>query len=126
MITIALFALVLRIVVQALISRTMAQNESNAEDTLKNISAALENFAKANNESYPENFSDLTRPQPPYLDRNYPAISPYKGYTYTCSRLEPSGYNCTASPDTCNLSGSMHYSVTAGGGFVSEACSNKE
>jgi type II secretory pathway pseudopilin PulG len=122
MVVIALLALTLRIVVDAIMSRSMSQNQSNAEDTLKLISAALENFARDNRGAYPANFSDLTKMSPPYLDKNYVVNSPVKGYSYSCSRLEPSGYSCSAQPVKCNMSGLLNYNVTTGGVFVAEEC----
>jgi len=126
MIVIALLALILRIVVEALINRNMALNQSNAQGTLKLISAALENYAKDNQGAYPANFSLLAKPQPPYLDRDYLAQSPIKGYNYSCPRLEPSGYSCSAAPKKCGFDGKIAYNVTTGGIAVLEECSKKE
>jgi type II secretory pathway pseudopilin PulG len=126
MIVIAILALVLRIVVEGLIQRNMALNQSNAQATLKLISAAIENYAKNNQGTFPADFSVLTKPSPPYLDRDYISQSPVKGYIYSCPRLEPSGYSCYATPSICKLTGKLVYNVTTGGIAVFEECSKKE
>ncbi len=123
MIIIAVSALLLRIGLEQVIKISMEQNGSNAQTNLKYISTALENYAKDNNGVFPESFSMLTLR---YLDKDYIKQSPIKGYNYRCSKLDASGYNCSAAPVRCNLSGVMSYAVTTGGLFVSEDCLKKE
>ena len=53
MIVIAISALLLRIAFDRIIKINIAQNESNAQGTLKLISAALENYAKGHSGAYP-------------------------------------------------------------------------
>jgi len=126
MVTIAVATLVLRIAIERIIKINIVQNESNAQSTLKLISTALENYAKDHQGVFPSNFSDLTQKNPHYLGTDYIAESPVKGYNYNCSRLEPSGYSCSAMPVGCKLSGKIIYTVTTGGVFVSEECTKKE
>lgn len=126
MIIIAVSALVLRIAVEQIIKINIAQNESNAQSSLRLISTALENYAKDHLGAYPQNLSVLIQETPRYLDRDYLADSPLKGYDYNCLRLDASGYSCSANPVKCNLSGRMTYSVTTGGLIISEDCSRKE
>ncbi len=126
MIVIAVLALILRVVIERVIDINIAQNESNAQGTLKLISAALENYAKDNQGTYPTDLSALTSAKPAYLDREYIAPSASKGYNYNCSRLEASGYSCTAGPTRCNLTGKISYTITTGGVLVSEECERKD
>jgi type II secretory pathway pseudopilin PulG len=98
MIVVALSALFLRIAIEKIIKFSIAQNESTASLTLKLISTALENYAKDNRGVYPPQVSTLTRTSPAYLDKDYIAQSPFKGYHYSCSRLDASGYSCSALP----------------------------
>lgn len=126
MIVTAISALVLRIVIKQIIRVNISQNESNASAALKLISAALENYAKDNKGMYPESISVLTRTSPPYLDKDYISQSSLKGYTFTCLRLEPSGFSCSAIPLKCNLTGQMIYTVINGGSLISEECTKKE
>jgi len=126
MIVIAISALVLRITIERLIKINITQNESTAQGTLKLISAALENYAKDRGGIFPVNPAVLTQTNPAYLDKDYITHSPIKGYNYSCSTLEPSGYNCSAMPVKCKLTGKMIYTVTTGGLFISEECSKKE
>lgn len=126
-IIIAVVTLLLRFGIQRLIETTIEQNESNAQATLKFISAALEKYAEVNKGAFPVKFSELTQnAEFRYLDKDYISLSPIKGYNYTCSRIDASGYNCAATPDRCNLTGRMNYAVSTGGLFVSEKCSKKE
>ncbi len=126
MIVIAISSLVLRISLEQLIKFNIAQNESNAQTTLKLISAALENYAKDHLGAYPDKLSLLNQDSPRYLDKDYLTESPAKGYDYSCPRLESSGYSCAANPVKCNLTGKTTYTVTTGGLIVSEECIKKE
>ena len=126
MIVIAVVSLLLRIAIEKLMLLNISQNETNAQINLKLISAALENYAKDHKGVFPEDFSLLTKSSPPLLDINYLALSPVKGYNYSCSRLDTSGYACQAMPDKCRLTANTAYSVTTGGLLVSEACSRQE
>ncbi len=126
MIVVAVCALVLRVFIESLIKINIAQNESNASSTLKLISTALENYAQDHLGAFPSNLSVLTQTTPPYLDKDYIAQSPLKGYNYSCLRLEPSGYSCSASPTRCKLTGNMVYTITTGGSLISEVCETKE
>jgi competence protein ComGC len=126
MIVISLSALLVRTGIQGLININISQDESNAEGTLKLIAASLENYAKDNHDKYPPNFSVLTQARPAYLDKDYIAQSPIKGYNYGCVRLEPSGYSCYARPARCGLTGGTTYTITTGSVLVSEACKKSE
>lgn len=126
MLIIGAAALLLRLTVEQLIKFNIEQNQSNAQSTLKLISTALENYAKNNHAVFPQDLSILTKPESRYLDRDYIAYSPSKGYNYGCARLEQSGYSCYAAPLKCGLSGKMTYTVSTGGLFVSEKCNKRE
>ncbi len=126
MVVIAISSLLLRFGIEKVIEITISQNESNAQGTLKLISAALENFAKDHLGAYPNNLSILTQSTPSYLDEDYTNKSTIKGYDFSCPRLETSGYSCTAVPVKCGLTGEMIYNVTTGSLFISEECSKKE
>jgi type II secretory pathway pseudopilin PulG len=126
MIVIAVASLLLRVAIEKLMIFNIAQNEINAQNNLKLISTALENYAKAHKGIFPDDFSLLTKSTPQLLDNNYLALSPIKGYNYSCSRLDASSYACSAMPDKCRLTANTIYSVSTGGLFVSEACSKQE
>jgi type II secretory pathway pseudopilin PulG len=126
MIVIAVSSLLLRVAVEQVIRINIAQNESNAQATLKLISVALENYAKDHLGAYPESISSLIKSNPPYLDKDYTNESSVKGYDYFCSRVEASGYYCSAVPLKCKLTGSNSYTITTGGSLTSEDCSKKE
>lgn len=126
MLVIAVFALVLRVSIERIIKINIVQNESYASATLKLISTALENYAKEHLGVFPASLSVLSKDNPPYLDKDYISESAIKGYTYSCVRLEASGYSCSANPLKCNLTGKMIYNVATGGLLTSEECSKKE
>jgi competence protein ComGC len=126
MIIVAVSSLLLRFGIEQVIKINVIQNESVAQATLKLISTALENYAKDNRAAYPLSLSLLARSSPAYLDQDYISKSPIRGYEYSCSRLEPSGYACSAAPIRCDFSGKAVYTITTGGSLVSEECSKKE
>jgi type II secretory pathway pseudopilin PulG len=126
MIVIALSALLLRVLVDKIIRSTSAQNEFNAQATLKLISTALENYAKDNRGAYPDKIAVLTQGSLAYLDRDYVKQSPVKGYSYNCGRLDASGYSCQALPTRCKLTGRAVFTVTTGSLLISEDCDRKE
>lgn len=120
MMVIAVSTFAVRVLIQRLVRINIAQNESYALVTIKLISAALENYARDNQGVYPDNFSLLLQTKPPYLDKNYLTKYPLKGYNYTCARLEPSGYSCSANPSKYKLSGDASYTITTGGSLISQ------
>lgn len=126
MIVIALSALTLRVLVGKIISLTTAQNEANAQSTLRLICTAIENYAKDNHGVYPDKISVLTQSSPAYLDKDYIKQSPIKGYNYNCNRLEPSGYSCQALPIRCRLTGKIAFTITTGNLLISEDCDKRE
>ena len=129
MITIGVVSLFLRFGLAKVILWNISQNESQAQDSLKLISVALENYAKAHQGLFPTDFSFLTQAaplNPAYLDKNYLALSPIKGYNYSCLRLEPAGYSCAAIPEKCQLSANTAYTITTGGLLLTEPCSKQE
>lgn len=126
MVVIAVSALILRFAIEELLKINITQNESNASGTLKLISTALENYAQAHSGTYPASLSLLTQDNPPYLEKDYVALSPIRGYNFNCFRLEASSYSCAATPIKCRLTGKINYTITTGGLLISEECSGKE
>ena len=126
MIVIAVASFLLRFAAEQIIRINVAQSESNAVSTLKLIAVALENYAKNNKGVFPAQFGILTKDVPAYLDKDYTALSSFKGYEYACPRLESSGYSCIASPAICRITGKTIYTLTTGGVIVNESCSKKE
>lgn len=127
MIVVAVASLLLRIAIEEVIKLNIEQNESQAQITLKLISTALENYAKDNQGTFPSKFSALfQKTEFPYLDKDYISQSPVKGYNYSCSRIDSSGYNCFTAPLKCGLTGQTIYTITTGGSLISEKCDKKE
>ena len=126
MVVIAVSALFLRLALEKIIKINIEQNQINASTTIKLISTALENFAKDNKGSYPENLASLADTQPPYLDKSYITPSPLKGYSYTWPRLEASGYSCSALPVLCGITGKEIYTISTGALLVVEKCDRKK
>jgi len=125
MIVVALSALLLRSAIHKIIVYKIEQNQLVAQVNLKLFSTAMENYAKDNKNAYPTSVDLLTKNKPVYLERDYLAVTSMRGYEYDCQRLEASGYNCTASPLNCKLTGKMVYSVSTGGLIMAESCDKK-
>ncbi|MDD5476638.1 MAG: hypothetical protein PHG87_00285 [Candidatus Omnitrophica bacterium] len=125
MIVAALSALLLRLAVQKIIIYNIEHNQLLAQVNLKLLSTGLENYAKNNKNVYPTSIEQLTKSNPVYLERNYLASSSIRGYEYDCQRLDASGYNCSAVPVDCKLTGKMTYSVSTGGLVLTESCDKK-
>jgi hypothetical protein len=122
MIFVAFTALLLRIFIHKVIIYNIEQNQSLAQSNLKLFSTALENYALAKQGAYPTNIKQLTESKPVYLQRDYLAVSSIKGYEYDCKRLDASGYNCSAAPVNCRLTGKSVYTVSTGGLIITESC----
>lgn len=122
MIVIAVSALVLRIGIEQIMRISVMRNQADSLTTIKLISTALENYAKDNHNVFPDSLVPLTTTSPAYLDRDYLSLVSFKGYVYSCPRLEASGYRCVASPLKCGITGQLVYTVTTGGSITQESC----
>jgi len=122
MIVVAIIALLAAIAIPNLLRARVNANETNAQATLRTISTASESWAAANNGSYPQAITDLTGATPPYLNENYIATSPRQGYNYLCGTMGVAGYSCTATPVTCNTTGTRTFTITTGGVLTAAAC----
>lgn len=126
MVIIALSALLLRIAIEKALVITCAQNEAAAQASLKAMATALDNYARDHKGIYPQSTATLVKSEPIYLDRDYIAESPMKGYIYNCARLDESGYSCYAFPQRCGFSGNSSFTVTTGNLLISENCREKD
>ena len=126
MIAVALIAVVLRFAILQVIRFTIEQNEANALETLQFVTTALENYANDHDRAYPADLTLLTKNDPPYISQDYISLIPSKGYSFSCMRLEPSGYTCSAAPAQCNVSGRKVFIVTTGQAVATEECGKKE
>ena len=125
MVAVAISAGLLRLGLHRIIIYRIQQNQLLAQVNLKLFSTALENYATDNKNVYPANVDSLTKASPVYLERDYLEATSIHGYEYDCQRLDASGYNCTASPVNCQLSGKMVYAVSTGGLIMAQSCDNK-
>jgi len=101
------------------------QNQLSAQVNLKLFSTAMENYAKDNKNVYPVSIDLLINHDPAYLERDYLAATSVRGYEYDCQRLDATGYNCTASPVNCKLTGKMIYAISTGGLIMAQDCDEK-
>lgn len=122
----AICAFILRIAVIKAIRLNISYDETVASATLKLISAALENYSKDNKGLFPSSISALATTKPAYLDRDYTKQFPIKGYNYICDRLDSLGYNCSAVPIKCNITGQKIFKVSTGSLFVTQDCRKEE
>ena len=123
MIVVAIIALLAAIAIPNLLRARVNANESNAQATLRTISTACESYAAANNGNYPTAMTDLLKPKatPPYLNEDYTAKAK-QGYEFACGTMDASGYSCTATPVTCNTTGTKTFTITTGGVLDEAAC----
>jgi len=126
MIVVALAAVVLRFAVLQVIRFNIEQNESNALETLQFVTTALENYANDHARAYPTDLALLVKNDPPYISHDYISLTSRKGYSFSCMRLEPSGYTCSAVPVQCDVSGRKVFIVTTGQSVAVEECGKKE
>jgi type II secretory pathway pseudopilin PulG len=122
MIVISLVALILRVAIVQFVNFNIIQNEANAQETLKLISTAIENYAKDHMGVFPTSLGVLLQAKPAYIEKEYISLSYAKGYNFNCMRLETSGYTCTAAPLRCNLSGKKSFTITTGGVISIDEC----
>jgi hypothetical protein len=124
--SVGLLSLLLSVLGEKIIGVVVTRNNAAAAATLKTIATGLENYGKEHEGQYPDDFSLLTQGTPPYIDRNYLLESPQSGFNYFCSRLDKTGYNCSAIPIRCGITGSKNFAVATGNLFVSEDCDKNE
>ncbi|MFC1514604.1 type IV pilin protein [Candidatus Omnitrophota bacterium] len=116
----AIIAVLLAIAMPNLLRAKISANEGNAQVFLRVISTGCECFAAVELD-YPTSMADLTDKGPPYLNDDYTS-GPRHGYNFTCGSLETWGYNCTAVPVTCGITGTKNFTITTGGALASEPC----
>jgi competence protein ComGC len=126
MITVAFIALFLRFSIGQVVNLNIAQNESNARETVKLISTAIENYAKDHRGVFPASLFVLIETEPSYIDKEYITHSARKGYNFNFPRLDSTGYTCSAVPIKCSLTGRLSFAVATGGTITEEECSKKE
>ena len=122
MIVVALIAALAVLAIPNIIRSRVIANESAARTTLKTIAVALETRASDTGIGYPDDFSVLLTGDPPYLNKDYIADSPFLGYNFACGSLELGSYSCSATPQRCGYTGSRIYTITTGSVFTDEAC----
>jgi prepilin-type N-terminal cleavage/methylation domain-containing protein len=127
MIVVAIIALLAAIAIPNLLRARMSSNDALAKATLRAISTACESYATANSGNYPvstTNLSILMAPTsvPPFLNTDYVATSPVSGYNYAITAMTAAGYTITATPVTCNSTGSLNASITTGGVLTAPLC----
>jgi len=127
MLVVAFVALFLRFFIEQLIKINIKHNETYAQETIKLISIAFENYAKDHQGIYPVNYAELLDNKPAYIEKKYvPTVNGLRGYNYSCSRLESSGYSCSVTAKSCDFSGKKSFVVSTGGAIVSEDCGKKK
>jgi len=119
---VALFALLGIIGIPKFNKDRIANNEAEAQKSLRNISIACENYGKANNGIYPRQLSLLTGSEPKYLSIDY-TFQPRRGYIYTFIPTD-TGYTASAKPASCGNTGTQVYTITTGGVLTLTACGN--
>ncbi len=93
-------------------------NEAVAQDQVKKISGAMENYASLN-KRYPTSEYDVKYPAGPALSYNNKTIN---GYNYSLN-LHSDSYQIVASPQECGVSGTKVFIAETGGKISEKDCS---
>lgn len=125
MVVVIIIALLAGIAIPSMLTARKFSNEANAKTVLMTISTACENYAASNNGYYPTDIANLTNATPPYLTNttglNSSPLGVSYGYNISCE-FNDTSYNCSATPQTCNSTGTKTYTVINGGNLTSGAC----
>jgi len=92
----------------------LVANEAAAQMVVKNISGAVEDYAKANNMAYPTEEASLK------IETSY-AGKTINGYTYSLN-LRADGYEVVASPEKCGISGKNVFLAETGDKLSAKDC----
>ncbi len=115
-----IIALLAAIAIPNFLMARLSANESLAEATVKNISAAIEDYAEANKRSYPLDEYELVSGAPPDSAKLYNNKT-LQGYSYSLN-LSRDGYEITAIPKDCKVTGRKIFKVSTGGIISKEDC----
>lgn len=124
MVVVAIVAVLAAIAIPNLLRARATANDSAAQANLRTISAAYETYASSHSGSYNEttaNLADSSQHNPVYLNENYADGANRHGYSYSCTPADAS-YTCTATPATCNVSGTKVFTIIDGGRLTSADC----
>jgi len=116
MVSIAIISLLTVIIISSILSHKVIYNESQAQDTLRNISRGYDLYAAKHNGSYNEtvkNLADRSLYKPPYLKIDYTAEA-YNGYIFSCV-ANNAGYICSAKPEVLKETGTKSFTICTGG-----------
>lgn len=119
MVVSVIIAILAVMAIPGLLRAKVNSNEAVAQAILKTIASASESYATANDGTYPSSITDLTGSNPPYLNEDYTG-GPRRGYSYSCSFS--SGYNCTATPSVCQVTGSKIFTIINGALLSDTGC----
>lgn len=123
MLVVTIIAALVAIAIPQLLRMRINANDAAAQTTLRTIAAACEDYASANHGNYPSEFGALLNSTPAYLNENYTAHS-RQGYTFSCSaQMNSVGYNCSAVPVECNMTGAKNFTITTGSVLTNSDCS---
>ncbi|MDD2680087.1 MAG: prepilin-type N-terminal cleavage/methylation domain-containing protein [Candidatus Omnitrophica bacterium] len=120
MIIVAIIALLAAIAVPNFLNAKMTANTQAAKENIRNLSAACERYAAANNGAYPATVAQLTafiNTAGSFCADATGAVTTSKGYQYRCT-LAANGYTLVANPVTAGTTGTVTYTATTGGMFT--------
>ena len=123
MIVLVIIALLVVIALPNWLETRIKANENNAQEILKIISRACEDYAAANEQKYPLAVKALSGVTEGYLNQDY-TVGVIQGYDFACDTMTRQGYSCTATPVTCNTTGTKILMITTGGTETSADCSD--
>jgi prepilin-type N-terminal cleavage/methylation domain-containing protein len=121
MIVVTVIATLVTIAIPHLLRVRINANEAAAQATLKTISSGCESFATATGR-FPNSIQVLLSSKPQYINDNYTNRT-IGGYGFSCSdQMDVYGYNCTALPVNCGISGTKTFRIITGGVLNGQDC----
>lgn len=116
----SLVAIAVAIAIPNLLRARSIANEAVATATVKMISTAIETYASTNNGQYPSDEYDLRYSTPPPFGKFYNNKA-IQGYSYSLT-LNPSGYEITATPSQCAVTGTKIFTIETKGKISEKNC----
>ena len=111
MVVLGIIAAIAAIAIPNFLKARALSNEATAQETLRAISTALENY-QITNGTFPNDINALTIARPSYLTRDYFSAT-YAGYNFTVDALADYSYAISAAPDNPNAN-TRSFTITTG------------
>jgi len=113
-------ALVVAIAIPNFLRARLLANDASATNTVRSIYMAAEAYASANKGTYPSDEFNLVYANPPYINTAFNNRT-IQGYSYSL-KLNPNGYEISAIPEKCSVTGTKIFKASTGGMLIEKEC----